>query len=175
MRVLISTIVFSVFSAFPAVTLAQPLQSIDDFDSETHLNLAECFNWEYSDQLTCFEHALSRCNRFTQNLSTAGGAYYCSYAAFEEIDAKLNEIYPIYLAAARNNAYGSDRTAESEEMLRAAQRAWIEYRDAMCEIEATWNAINSGYGAVVDDCKSRLSLMQMQTLQAELGGFVDKQ
>ncbi|MEX0328012.1 MAG: lysozyme inhibitor LprI family protein [Ruegeria sp.] len=173
MRALVSAIVFSAFGVFSTAAFAQPLQSIDDFDPELHLNLAECFKWEYSDQHKCFQQSLSRCYLFTGHLGAAGGAQYCSHIAFVEIDDKLNEVYPIYLAAAKNNAYGPDRVAESEEMLRAAQRAWIAYRDAMCEIEATWNAVKSGYFAVVDDCKSRLTLMQMQALHAELGGFVE--
>ncbi|MFY2825958.1 lysozyme inhibitor LprI family protein [Ruegeria sp. MALMAid1280] len=175
MRTLVLSTVFSFFGVFSVAAFAQPLQTIDDFVSETHLNMAECFNWELSDQLTCYEQAIRRCRQFTQNLSTAGGAYHCNDVAFREIDAKLNEVYPVYLAAAPNNVYGTERADESEELLRTAQRAWVKYRDAMCEIEARWNAIHSGFGAVVDDCRSRLTLMQMHTLQSELGGFIYEQ
>ncbi|NOR61815.1 MAG: DUF1311 domain-containing protein [Rhodobacteraceae bacterium] len=153
---------------------AQPLTSIDEFDSELHLNLRGCFDKSLSENLACLRHAVNTCSGFTSHLGTAGGAYYCSYAAFEIVDAELNRVYPSYVDAASQSFLadsGGDGDTRGEDLLRAAQRAWIIYRDAMCVITPSWNMTNSGYDAVVDDCRSRLTLMQMETLSTELSAF----
>mgnify|MGYP001358073093 CR=1 FL=1 len=155
----------------PMAVPAQTLESIDGFDAELHLNLKGCFGASIGENLACLSHALETCHGFTNDLSTAGGYYYCSYVAFEKVDAELNRHYSGYVNAAAQNAWGEVRRAESEELLRAAQRAWVSYRDAMCEVSPRWSGIGPGFDAVVDDCRSRLTLMQLETLSSELGGF----
>jgi len=168
---IVSTLVFLVFT--PANSLAQPLNSIDEFDTEVHLKLNSCFSGGIGTNLECLERSLERCYDFLQNLGTAGGYYTCSQVAFEEVDAKLNALYQIYLGAADQSDLGAERAQESEEILQTAQRAWVSYRDAMCEVNPSWNRINSGYGAVIEDCMSRLTLMQIDVLSTELGEFLN--
>lgn len=62
----------------------------------------------------------------------------CAVAAWEEEDARLNAVYPQVMAMLK--AWDAD-LPEAErggaEKLRQAQRAWISYRDASCEV-AGW-------------------------------------
>jgi uncharacterized protein YecT (DUF1311 family) len=164
----------AITASLPLVVSAQPLSSIEDFDADVHLNLSGCFDGSVGENLACFNTVLERCEGFTQDLGTAGGQYYCSQVAFEMVDRELNRVYPAYLKAAEHNAYGAERQAQSEEQLRAAQRAWVSYRDAMCEVQASWAAIGPGRDAVVDDCRARLTIMQLETLSTELGWFLSQ-
>ncbi len=56
----------------------------------------------------------------------------CAGLAFQDADIALNDAYGDAVAVASDG--GDD--GGSEERLRAAQRAWIEYRDLACEAEA---------------------------------------
>jgi len=160
--------------SLPISATAQPLTSLDEFDPELHLNLDGCFDESLSENLACLRQAVDTCSGFTGYLGTAGGEYYCSYAAFEIVDAELNRVYPDYLNVANQSLY-SESGRRGKDLLREAQRAWVTYRDAMCEITPSLNMINSGYDAVVDDCRSRLTLMQMETLSNELRDFSSRQ
>ena len=67
---------------------------------------------------------------------------YCAGVEYETADAELNELWPEMMAAARQNDEYVAEQAKSMgvpttvEALRAAQRAWIAFRDAQCEYEA---------------------------------------
>ena len=67
---------------------------------------------------------------------------YCAGVDYEAADAELNELWPDMVAAARQNDEYVAEQAKSMgvpttvEALRAAQRAWIAYRDAQCDYEA---------------------------------------
>jgi uncharacterized protein YecT (DUF1311 family) len=52
----------------------------------------------------------------------------CSYRDYQAADGKLNRIYKKVLAASENEAAAAN--------LKAAQRAWIAFRDAECIFEA---------------------------------------
>lgn len=158
----------------PVCLFAQQIKDLDEFDSEVHLDIRKCLVGDIGFKLECLALSLERCDGFVDELSTAGGRYVCSYTAFNEIDAELNAVYPTYLAAAVENVWGAEREAQAREQLRDAQRAWIAYRDAICEVNAGWRAIHSGHDAVVSDCMSRLTLMQLEVLSIELGEFIKR-
>lgn len=88
----------------------------------------------------------------------------CSYEAWELADEELNEAY----AAAVEAAQGFDEWPEgrAEETLRAAQRAWIDFRDAGCEAEAaTWDG-GTGQPMARNGCLETQTLRRTEDLWA---------
>ncbi|MES2441948.1 MAG: lysozyme inhibitor LprI family protein [Pseudomonadota bacterium] len=57
----------------------------------------------------------------------------CALAVFNEADARLNAQWKRTFRAFQENS------PEDAERLRAAQRAWIAYRDAECDAEHPWD------------------------------------
>jgi uncharacterized protein YecT (DUF1311 family) len=58
----------------------------------------------------------------------------CAAQDWEEADARLNEVYAETLAVLQEADASYPISGDSEEdRLRAAQRAWIAYRDANCD------------------------------------------
>lgn len=66
----------------------------------------------------------------------------CAGLDYEQADSDLNALWPKVVAAAKaNDEYIGDMARDrgvptTFEALRAAQRAWIKFRDAQCEYEA---------------------------------------
>ncbi|WP_341861079.1 lysozyme inhibitor LprI family protein [Gymnodinialimonas sp. 57CJ19] len=70
-----------------------------------------------------------------------------------------------------NNAYQqviAERDGEEEERLRVAQRAWIIYRDATCEMEADAMGAGSGEAMVRLGCLARLTERRARDLETYL-------
>lgn len=86
----------------------------------------------------------------------------CSALAHEAADGELNLAYEAALAAARQ--YDSSPEGRAEETLRAAQRAWISFRDAACEAEAAlWDG-GSAQPMIRSGCLERLTLQRTDDL-----------
>lgn len=63
---------------------------------------------------------------------------YCAGKDYEEADAELNAVWAEVVAAARDSdielkSFGDDGRPGYEDTVRAAQRAWIGYRDSWCD------------------------------------------
>jgi len=71
----------------------------------------------------------------------------CAARAAHAADAELNRVYPLLLLQmqAEDKQAG---TKTGEQRLKAAQRAWIAYRDAQCAL--------AGYGAIGGSLESTL-------------------
>ncbi|UWQ97077.1 lysozyme inhibitor LprI family protein [Rhodobacteraceae bacterium M385] len=70
-----------------------------------------------------------------------------------------------------NNAYQqviAERHGEEEERLRVAQRAWIIYRDATCEMEAAALGGGSGEAMLRLGCLARLTERRARDLETYL-------
>ncbi|MBC2835264.1 lysozyme inhibitor LprI family protein [Paragemmobacter straminiformis] len=79
----------------------------------------------------------------------------CLQAALEAADAELNDSYK---AAIEGLAAGGTENADAvAEALRAAQRAWIGYRDLACASEAALYEGGSIAGVVRTGCLLRLT------------------
>jgi uncharacterized protein YecT (DUF1311 family) len=88
----------------------------------------------------------------------------CTAAAFAGADEDLNLADDAALEAARQ--YDSSPDGEAEGTLRAAQRAWIAYRDAACEAEAAlWDG-GSAQPMIRSGCLEHLTVQRTEDLWA---------
>ena len=88
----------------------------------------------------------------------------CTAEAFATADEELNLAYEAAMAAARS--YDSSPEGRAEATLRAAQRAWIAYRDAACEAEAAlWDG-GSAQPMIRSGCLEHLSVQRTEDLWA---------
>ena len=95
----------------------------------------------------------------------------CALIDFERADARLNAVWRETIAGARAADAELDRRyderATSEAVLRAAQRAWIAFRDSHC----TWQGYEEARGGsmepmVYNGCRAALTRARI----GELGG-----
>lgn len=87
------------------------------------------------------------------------GINYCLGERHAFWDRLLNDAYQQVIA---------DRGPEDEEQLRVAQRAWITYRDATCEMEAAQMAGGSGEAMLRFGCLARLTERRARDLETYL-------
>lgn len=95
----------------------------------------------------------------------------CAAQVFETAEAELDATYR--LALTRAQAFDQQTAVEGievslgvEEALRAAQDAWLAYREATCDAEAA--LLRNGTGAPVAGtvCRARLDLERTEALRA---------
>lgn len=72
----------------------------------------------------------------------------CASRAFQQADAELNKLYQQLL---------KDAGAAERAKLRAAQLAWLKFRDAHCEYEAFGNTGGSIYPMVYGFCRAEVT------------------
>ena len=82
-------------------------------------------------------------------------------ADFAKADRKLNAAYQKLKA---------DQDESGQALLKAAQRAWLAYRDAEAALEAAPSKGGSIYPLVVSSAKTRLTEARTKELQAILDG-----
>ena len=88
----------------------------------------------------------------------------CTAEALAVADEELNLAYDAALGAARQ--YDSSPEGQAEATLRAAQRAWIAYRDAACEAEAAlWDG-GSAQPMIRSGCLEHLTVLRTEDLWA---------
>ncbi len=81
----------------------------------------------------------------------------CAAQAYDEADAELNVIY-------RRAVDAADSLPDGEEMLRDAQRAWIAFRDAACDLEALSTEGGSMQPLIFASCLERLTWARIDDL-----------
>nr|WP_281004566.1 lysozyme inhibitor LprI family protein [Notoacmeibacter ruber] len=98
----------------------------------------------------------------------------CASLDYESADADLNELWPRLVEDARSkDAAMSDFLAErdipsTEETLRRAQRAWIDYRDAECDYRA-YDALGGSMQPMIgSQCRADLTRARIRTLRSAL-------
>jgi len=142
--------------------------------NESYLQVEACFATEATDQEACVIAGIQECVKDletvleSKGLPIPGGAAlspdeYCNYIGLERADEHLNAVY----RRAMNNKPTHYAGEEAAVNVRAAQRLWVQYRNEMCS-EGTitsWHAGGSGWGAVIAECTTRLSIQQTQNLE----------
>lgn len=86
----------------------------------------------------------------------------CARRAFEEADAEMNRVYRLYL----KDLSGDD--AKAREKVRAAQLAWLKYRDAHCLVEAMINEGGSIYPLVYSGCLASVTAERTRRMKDSL-------
>ncbi|RBI67261.1 hypothetical protein DQ400_10630 [Vreelandella sulfidaeris] len=101
-----------------------------------------------------FAYAGDRCD----NATTQAELTECSALAYQSADAELNEAYQVLVNQLSNNV-------ASLEKLRAAQRAWIGFRDAECAFESSAVEGGSAQPMVRNGCLERLTEARTEALR----------
>jgi uncharacterized protein YecT (DUF1311 family) len=95
----------------------------------------------------------------------------CEEIRFQRTDLELNQVWREVVAGAQRDDRELDRTADTrptyEAVLRAAQRAWLTYRDQHC----TWEAYNQARGGTMEPmaysaCRAVLTRERITQLRA---------
>jgi uncharacterized protein YecT (DUF1311 family) len=87
----------------------------------------------------------------------------CAARDYQAADERLNDIYDLAVEVAR----GMDEHSEAgvEETLRAAQRAWIGFRDLACELEGLQAEGGSMQPMLISSCLARLTWVRAGDLE----------
>ncbi len=127
--------------------LAAPLAAQDINDAKVLADLRACYDGAGSadGKRACIGEAGLQCQDETEGGYSTLGQSMCQMAEARAWDVILNEEYRAAMEMSKSFDEG-DRAQFPEfthraETLRAAQRAWIPYRDALCAAEyAKWGA-----------------------------------
>ncbi len=91
----------------------------------------------------------------------------CAWDAYERADRELNDVYQDALAKIEQTGADLPSGAEVwEEKFRAAQRAWIAFRDADCQelVQIEWYG-GSGAGHAIASCLTNLTAARTDDLR----------
>ncbi|WP_203310309.1 lysozyme inhibitor LprI family protein [Sphingomonas beigongshangi] len=102
----------------------------------------------------------------------------CWTGAYDRADAELNRRWPDVLKAASeadrafvpNQRRGAPAAVQD---LKNAQRAWLKYRDAQCELESDYAQGGSLQAIIASRCETELTLARIKQLQDIAAGFRD--
>ena len=86
----------------------------------------------------------------------------CAEMDWRRADVALNDSYAMAVAAARDMGKYSD--TDIEEALRAAQRAWVTFRDLACAVESLQAEGGSMQPMLFSGCMTRLTLARIDDL-----------
>lgn len=92
---------------------------------------------------------------------TQSGLNRCADAAYQKADAALNGVYSEITRRLKGDA-------ATKQLLTAAQRAWLGFRDAECAFANAANAGGSIYPMVHAECLERLTKARASDLRAYL-------
>jgi len=85
----------------------------------------------------------------------------CSLKELAKADAELNKVYKQLMSL-----IGKDESEATWKVkLKAAQQAWIKYRDANCEYEAEYSGGGSAYTFEYNFCLAGMTTARAQVLQ----------
>ena len=88
---------------------------------------------------------------------------FCAGKDYEAADKKLNAVYQKVMAALGDKGY--------QEKLKAAEKAWIAYRDGECTFEVAENEGGTIYPMVYSECATQKTIARTKELQAYLACF----
>jgi uncharacterized protein YecT (DUF1311 family) len=95
----------------------------------------------------------------------------CSEQDFEAADAELNTVWKDARKAAKEtDADLSDDLKGADKALLAAQRAWIGYRDAQCELDGFQARGGTMEPQLVSSCKAWMTRARTKELKGFIGG-----
>ncbi|GGL73101.1 lysozyme inhibitor LprI family protein [Wenxinia marina] len=138
------------FAIFAPLLAAAPLPALaQDVHDAYASGVAACFEEAPSVEAAraCEGAAAAACMDGAEDGQTTFGMVQCQLAERDAWDALLNREYQdaIETFAADDAAEASADFARREESLRAAQRAWIAWRDAECALmQALWGGGTMG-------------------------------
>lgn len=153
--------------------------------NESYLQVEECFASSFTDQEACVISGIQECAKNLRAVLESKGFNipvwaalspdgYCNTIGLARADKHLNAIYQRILEQGPV-LYEEEGIAN----LRTAQRLWVQFADEMCSEQniVGWHAGGSGWGVIIDECSTRLSIQQARNLEryfylqgSEVGG-----
>lgn len=126
-----------------------------------------------SEKRQCIGKAADACMINTPGGDSTYGMGGCLSKEGEWWDARLNDAYKVLMRKEkihdRDNGAGSNGIQSAADSLKAAQRAWIPFRDATCQYEYSQWGGGTGGGPASAACFMRMTAEQ--TLYLESAGF----
>ncbi|MBC7419802.1 MAG: DUF1311 domain-containing protein [Bdellovibrio sp.] len=116
------------------------------------------------DAITQIEEAYNTCAGDAQSTADSNN---CSSIAYTNADKELNRVYNLI-----RTPLVKDTDVENKEILRrlvTAQKAWITFRDADCELAGTAMLNGSGEGVIIGGCLVAKTIERVKHLQGFLG------
>lgn len=96
----------------------------------------------------------------------------CTYAEWEAADADLNRVYAEVLATLQDSDANFPPDGNSEEdRLRTAQRAWVAFRDANCDLAGYPMRGGSAEPLLTYGCMRQMTEERSTELQALVQGY----
>lgn len=96
----------------------------------------------------------------------------CAHMDWQAADAELNLVYTDAIAAMQDSdAAYLPQGATEEDRLRAAQRAWVAFRDANCDVAGSQMRDGSGEPMLVNICLHQMTLDRTAELATLLGEY----
>jgi uncharacterized protein YecT (DUF1311 family) len=91
------------------------------------------------------------------------GMKQCTWAAYESADKMLNKSYQVLA----KDWVGTDEpdATDRKKRLVAAQRAWVAFRDAECNLQATSMLGGTGEGLVQGECLHTMTVQRVKQLE----------
>ncbi|NOD86593.1 lysozyme inhibitor LprI family protein [Ruegeria sp. HKCCD6119] len=145
---------------------------------KSYLKVEECFESDSINREACVISGIQECVKDLEEVLESKGLYipggaavspheYCNYIGLERADEHLNAVYQRIM---NQGPLGSQDEAGIDEEgvadLRAAQRLWLQFANEMCSEDniVGWHKGGSGWGAVLAECTTRLSIQQAENL-----------
>lgn len=118
------------------------------------------------DPMACIGVEASRCIDVTEGGISTAGMVACIGRELDWWDARLNEVYPMVRAEARELDAGAGEYAPSQaDALLEMQRAWIAFRDGRCAYERSWWGGGTGGGPAAMGCLLQMTAEQVIYLE----------
>jgi uncharacterized protein YecT (DUF1311 family) len=100
-----------------------------------------------------------------RNVATTVDVSNCFGIASKDADRKLNQVYAQVLSSLQ---------AEDQQNLRAAQRLWLQFRDATCRAERSLYGQGTGATPAYLACLEEVTSQRTADLQTTYGWVVEK-
>jgi uncharacterized protein YecT (DUF1311 family) len=104
------------------------------------------------------------------NAVTQADMNQCAGRGARDADAELNRLWPQLVRQMQASDREADSNGEGERRLRAAQRAWIAFRDAQCELAGVEALGGSMETMLVQGCLEEITRRRINELTVMLGG-----
>ena len=112
-----------------------------------------------SNELQAIDRAQEAC---IEEDGSNSGMKICTDKALKNADALLNVVYQKF-----SRTLSSEEDPETLNRLKTAQRAWIPFRDAQCQLEAAAMLGGSGESLVALGCHYRMTVNRIKELEAQ--------
>jgi uncharacterized protein YecT (DUF1311 family) len=106
------------------------------------------------------------------NAETQQDMNICAYQAWEAADAELNRVYADAVSAMQvSDADFPPEGATEEERLRTAQRAWVAFRDANCDVAGFQMRGGSAEPLLINGCMHQMTQDRIAELQMLISDY----